>query len=82
MKSKFKYLICYILLKLVRISWTYGGKEVYITGSFTNWDYMIKMSKKMIGETPIFEISMVSYYITLIIFLVCERRHSLLLLRS
>lgn len=49
------------LIIIVRITWTYGGKEVYIIGSFTNWDYMIKMNKKIIGATPVFEISMVSF---------------------
>ena len=43
---------------LVRITWNYGGNEVYIIGSFTNWDYMIKMHKNVIGVTPVFEISM------------------------
>jgi len=42
----------------IRITWNYGGKEVYIIGSFTNWDYMIKLNKTVIGVTPIFEISM------------------------
>ena len=44
---------------IVRITWNYGGSEVYIMGSFTNWDYMIKMHKKVIGVVPLFEISMV-----------------------
>ena len=44
---------------LVRITWNYGGSEVYIIGSFTNWDYMIKLHKVVMGGTPIFEISMV-----------------------
>jgi len=43
----------------VRISWIYGGKQVYIIGSFTNWDYMIKLHKNVVNHTPIFEISMV-----------------------
>lgn len=47
---------------IVRISWNYGGKEVYIIGSFTNWDYMIKLHKVMVGTVPIFEISMVSFH--------------------
>lgn len=44
---------------IVRITWTYGGKEVYIIGSFTNWDYLIKMHPAVIGATQVFEISMV-----------------------
>ena len=32
---------------------------MYIIGSFTNWDYMIKLHKVVMGGTPIFEISMV-----------------------
>lgn len=62
MKSKFKYIVLkhnISLLFIVRISWNYGGKEVYITGSFTNWDYMIKMNKNVIAGTPLFEMSMV-----------------------
>jgi hypothetical protein len=42
----------------IRLSWNYGGKEVYIIGSFTNWDYMIKLHKTKVGGTPIFDISM------------------------
>jgi len=45
----------------VKITWNYGGRDVYIIGSFTNWDYMIKMQKNVVGVTPIFEISMVTY---------------------
>jgi len=50
----------------IKITWNYGGKEVFIIGSFTNWDYMIKMHKCLIGGTYIHEISMYvkagSYY--------------------
>jgi len=42
----------------IRLSWNYGGKEVYITGTFTNWDYMIKMNKSVVGDTQLFEISL------------------------
>lgn len=47
-------------MSLVRITWNYGGKEVYIIGSFTNWEYMVKMNKRLVGNVPLFEISMVS----------------------
>lgn len=46
---------------IVRITWNYGGKEVYIIGSFTSWEYIIKMHKNTIGIQQIFEISMVTY---------------------
>lgn len=46
-------------MNLVRITWNYGGKEVFIIGSFTNWEYMVKMNKRLVGNMPIFEISMV-----------------------
>lgn len=56
-------------LIIVRITWNYGGKEVFIIGSFTNWDYMIKLHEVVIGQTPVFEISMVRYkYLESIIF--------------
>lgn len=42
----------------IRITWNYGGKEVFIVGTFTNWEYMIKMHKKLINQVPVFEISM------------------------
>eukprot|EP00347_Sterkiella_histriomuscorum_P000386 403376061 len=42
----------------IRITWNYGGKEVYIIGSFTSWEYIIKMHKNQLGITPVFEISM------------------------
>lgn len=45
---------------LVKIDWTYGGEEVYITGSFTNWDYMIKMTPLNEDGNKIHQISMVS----------------------
>ena len=68
-------------MNLVRITWNYGGREVYIIGSFTNWEYMVKMSKRMIGELPVFEISMVRFMklhikdiLTHTFTIVCERR--------
>lgn len=70
---------------VARITWNYGGSEVYIMGSFTGWDYMIKMHKCEGLKTdagithPYFEISMViRYHSNLII--VLERRSVLLLL--
>jgi hypothetical protein len=64
MKSKLHFLthIFNHYALIVRITWTYGGKEVFIVGSFTNWDYMIKMNKNIIGVTPVFEISMVRLF--------------------
>jgi len=44
----------------VRISWNYGGKEVYIIGNFTRWSYMVKMQKRMLDDLPIFDFSMVT----------------------
>lgn len=29
----------------IHITWNYGGDEVYLMGSFTNWDFMIKLNK-------------------------------------
>ena len=40
----------------VHLQWNYGGEEVYVIGSFTNWDLMIKLNQK---EPELFEISMV-----------------------
>lgn len=48
---------------LVRITWVYGGKEVFLIGSFTNWDYMLKMHKNATEANPLFEISMVRFLI-------------------
>lgn len=47
-------------LLIVKIAWNYGGNEVYIIGSFTNWDYMIKLNS--VYEDGLFshQISMVS----------------------
>lgn len=61
--SKFKIFFNSILnlIIIVKFTWNYGGNEVYIIGSFTNWDYMIKLHKTHIGLTPVFEISMVRY---------------------
>ena len=53
----------YINRILVKITWNYGGRKVYIIGSFTNWEFMIKMHKSGAGHTPIFEISMVIFAI-------------------
>ena len=73
------YLISYLI---VRITWNYGGEEVYIIGSFTSWEYIIKMHKNVLGITPVFEISMVTYshILLMLTYLVCKRRAILLLL--
>ena len=46
---------------IVKINWSYGGNEVYIIGSFTNWDYMIKLNPVWEDGIMYHQISMVSY---------------------
>lgn len=44
----------------VHIQWNYGGEEVYLKGSFTNWDYMIKLNKTLskTEDPALFEMSL------------------------
>ena len=35
----------------VRITWNYGGKEVFVIGSFTNWDYLIKLPQRSVENS-------------------------------
>mmetsp|Transcript_13613 Transcript_13613/g.13352 ORF Transcript_13613/g.13352 Transcript_13613/m.13352 type:complete len:114 (-) Transcript_13613:361-702(-) len=42
----------------VKICWNYGGKEVYIIGSFTNWEQMIKLNSSKVNQVKSHSISM------------------------